>query len=572
MNYVPINGVRMLGVETAVLLLFTVVAWLAFRRWAKSIPHPRWLEAILVKNWRSVLFVVSVALVSRALLLPFLGIPQPRINDEYSYLLMADTFSHGRLTNPTPPDFHHFETFHVNFVPTYHSKYGVAPGVALAFGEVLFHQPWVGVYLTTALLCGAICWALQAFVPARWALLVALLATVRIAPFSYWMNSYWGGSMAALGGTLALGSVVRLFDPQVGERKRVWLSVLFAISLLILATSRPYEGFAFAIPLLIYFAYKLAIGLRQRTTQLRSTALPVIAVGLAGLAMMGYYNQRTTGDPLLLPHLLNERTYSPLPLFLWQGAKTFSDFPDPVFKSFYETTEKAYGYKRIRSGADFVGLELNRLLVNWFFYCGVALSLPALIGFITAIKHPRLRIVVLVFGSTLTAVALCTYILLHYAAPTTVAIYVFVAEGLYYLWDQGDSARAFVVAACLTVAITSLTRQTGSASDIYRSPFPNIRQTITEQLEKQPGKQLVVVSYDLDHHYPGDELVHNWANFASEKILWARSEGSDSDKDLCRYFADRQFWNVTTDDVRYTLSPADFCNRRDVTAAQSNGR
>ena len=292
MNYVPINGVRMLGVEIALLLLLTLSVWIAFRLRKKPVSRPRWLEAVLAQSWRSVLLVVAVALASRALLLPFLGVPQPRINDEYSYLLMADTFANGRLTNPTPPSYPHFETFHVNFVPTYHSKYGVAQGIALAFGEVLFRQPWIGVYLSTAILCGAICWALQAFLSPGWALLAALLATVRIAPFSYWMNSYWGGSMAALGGALALGSVVRLFHPQTREGKRVWLSVLFAFSLLILATSRPYEGFAFAVPLLIYGAYKATIGLRQRAITLRTTLVPALVVGLAGLTMMGYYNQR----------------------------------------------------------------------------------------------------------------------------------------------------------------------------------------------------------------------------------------------------------------------------------------
>jgi len=560
MNYVPINGVRMLGVEIALLLLLTSSVWIAFRLRKKPVSRPRWLEAVLAQSWRSVLLVVAVAVASRALLLPFLGVPQPRINDEYSYLLMADTFAHGRLTNPTPPSYPHFETFHVNAVPTYHSKYGVAQGIALAFGEVLFHQPWIGVYLSTAILCGAICWALQAFLSPGWALLAALLATVRIAPFSYWMNSYWGGSMAALGGALALGSVVRLFHPQVREGRRVWLSVLFAVSLLILATSRPYEGLAFAIPLLIYFGYKLTIDLRQRAISLQATFVPALVVGLAGLAMMGYYNRRTTGDPLLLPHLLNERTYSPLPLFLWQHPKAPSGFHDPVFKRFYKITEKAYGYKTTRSPMDYLNIELNRLMVNWFFYCGVALTAPAVIGFLAAFKAPRLRIVVFIFASTLVAVALCTYILLHYAAPATVALYVFVAEGLYYLWSQGDGAQAFVVAVCLTVVITSLTRQTGSASDIYGSPFPNIRQAITEQLDKRPGKQLVLVSYDLERHYPADELVHNGADFASQKILWARSKGADSDKELCRYFADRSFWSVTTDDHTYSLAPISLCN------------
>ena len=35
------------------------------------------------------------------------------------------------------------------------------------------------------------------------------------------------------------------------------MASIFAIALLLLANSRPYEGFAFALPLIVYFAYKL---------------------------------------------------------------------------------------------------------------------------------------------------------------------------------------------------------------------------------------------------------------------------------------------------------------------------
>ena len=250
MNYVPINGLRMLAIEASILFATAILSFVFFRfvRW--PVPRPRWLDAILSSNLRAVLLVIAVALVGRALLLPWVGVPQPRIDDEYSNLLMADTFAHFRLANPTPAAWQHFETFHVNMVPTYHSKYPVSQGLALGIGEIVFHQPWIGVYFSTALLCGAICWALQAFVPPGWALLGGLLAAFRLALFSYWMNSYWGGSMAALGGALALGAVVRVFAPGQSPRHRAAMASIFASALLLLANSRPYEGFAFALPLI----------------------------------------------------------------------------------------------------------------------------------------------------------------------------------------------------------------------------------------------------------------------------------------------------------------------------------
>jgi hypothetical protein len=89
--------------------------------------HSKWLIRLRVvaSKPRLVVAVVGCATFLGCIVMARLVLhePVPRVHDEFSYLLMADTFATGHVSNPAPflPEF--FDTFHVLMHPAYVSKY-----------------------------------------------------------------------------------------------------------------------------------------------------------------------------------------------------------------------------------------------------------------------------------------------------------------------------------------------------------------------------------------------------------------------------------------------------------------
>src|SRR5580692_8782133 len=228
------------------------------------------------KKHLSVMVVGASALLLRLAILPICPIPLPFVQDDFSFLLAANTFALGRLTNPTPALWTHFESIQITLQPTYTSMYFPAQGLILAAGKVIFGHPWFGLLCVNAIMCAALCWMLQAWLPPGWALLGGVIAVLRIGLFSYWINTYsGGGSIAALGAALLLGAL-----PRFVRSPRLRYSLLMAVGLSVLALSRPYEGLILCFPVAFVLGRWIFMGKNRPTAGLlfRLAALPLALV------------------------------------------------------------------------------------------------------------------------------------------------------------------------------------------------------------------------------------------------------------------------------------------------------
>jgi hypothetical protein len=519
-------------------------------------------------------------------LLPLLPTPSPAAMDEFSYLLLSDTFAHGRLANPTSPMWAHLESPLVLWHPTHVGIYPPAQGLFMAVGQVLLGHPYWGVWLSVGIMCAAICWMLQAWVGEGWALLGGFLAVARIAAFSYWNDSYWGGAVAALGGALALGAL-----PRIKREHRVRNALLMGLGLAILANSRPYEGLVFSLPVAVALvAWMLGRSRPPFPVSLRQVVLPLcLLLGLVA-AWMGYYNWRVGGNPLKLPYQVFHEQYDRSPYFLWQSEKPLPEYRHPEMKE-YEVDSLIRRFEGIRSSAGLAMNELEKVSLMWLFFVGPLFTLLFVIAFVTlpygfSLRDisPPSKFLLAAFGVSLAGVGLEVYFCPHYAAPMTCLFFALVLLAMRRIgtWrSRGKPAGLFLVRSVPVIVVLLLLLRVSVAPlhlepkyglwtpwFSYRARSSTVGRTvILSELEKQPGRQLVLVRYsptlyDLSAHSKGKwppsgvwEWVYNGADIDGQRVVWAHDMGPAQNEELIRYFKNRRVWLLFADDQPPKLVP-----------------
>ena len=559
----------MILIEASLILLAVLVAFVfpnVGARWLE--PLERGFVQLARRRGLSVVVVGLTALVVRLALLPVEPIPRPGVHDEFAYLLAADTFAHGHLSNPTHPMWAHFETFYVNQKPTYGSMFYPAQGLFLAAGQVIFGHPFWGVWLSAGLMCAAICWMLQAWLPPSWALLGGLLAVVRLGSFSYWANSYWGGAVPAIGGALVLGAL-----PRIKRHQRVRDSLLMGLGLAILANSRPYESLFFCLPV-AGFLLVFMLGQEKPQRPLQNIVVPIGLVLVFTIAAMGYYFWRTTGSPINTPYLINTKTYNPVPYFPWQTLKPVPEYHHAVMENLYmRAVVDNYNLARLRPG----GLALIKATRIWAFYFGLVLTFPILMlgltlpyGMSFVEISPKIRFLLLVSLTTILGLLFPLYFNPHYAAPLAAVVYALVLQAMQHLRRWKWHANPTGLAMCRAVpAICVLLLFARALSPRIHVPvpaeFPQTwaspqsqmldRSKLQGELKEYAEHHLVIVRYQPSHDPLGGEWVYNDADIDNSKTVWARDMGTAQNEELIKYFKNRRVWLLEPDETPPKLSP-----------------
>lgn len=516
------------------------------------------------KQGLAVVAVGSAALLLRLAILPVCPIPHPRLDDDFSFLLAADTFASGRLTNPTPVMWEHFETIHITMKPTYMSMYFPAQGLVLAAGKVLFGHPWFGQLLITALMCAALCWMLQAWLPPSWALLGGALAVLRLGLFSYWINTYTGGgSVAALGGALVLGAL-----PRFMKTVRLRYALLMSAGIILLANSRPYEGLLLCLPVAFVLGRWIFFGKNKPAMRVlfHRTAVPLALIVAAG-AWMGYYNYRAFGSPFTPPYNSDRAAYAVAQHFIWQSPRPEPVYRYAVMRKFYVGMELGYFHK-LKTVRGFLMEIPSKTLQGLIFFSGIAL-LPPLIMLRRAITDGRIRFLVACMFLMVGGLLVETWLFPHYVAPFTCCIYALGLQSMRHLrlWRPdgkpiGAALIRFTVTLCVLLAglrawAEPLHIWLDNSPTTYWFGSPDFglrRANIEKQLEAMPGKQLAIVRYAPDHSV-FEEWVYNAADIDDSKVIWARDWDAAKNVELMRYYGDRKVWLVEPDASPAKVSP-----------------
>lgn len=512
--------------------------------------------ALARKKWLAIVAVMVIPIFLRLALLPLAGVPVPVLSDEFSYLLAADTFAQGRITNPPHPMAQFFDTFEVLQQPTYMSKYPPVQGLFLALGQLL-GQPWIGVLISMALAYGAALWMMQAWLPPRWALLGAVLLMLQFDFFGVWTEGYWGGFPALLGGALVMGAFPRLMRrPRVIRGSQINNAVVMAIGIGILANTRPYEGSILCATVAVGLAIWL-FGQKTRAPRAPQPApwgaIATIAAILSLLfAFMAYYNWRVTGNALHLPYMAYEQTHDPIPIFVWQKFRAIH-FANPQFAYAYSQFLPPDIAGRMWDGHLWTIIRVALNTLRHMFFLGKIPVVVGVLGFLWFFRDRRIRFLWIQAFVCMAGFCVSVWIQPHYVAPLLATIFCLVAQAMRHIrrvriMDRpvGIGLTRLVVLGMLAILAFRIAQGVHAVRFDAGEPGVFRRPGVVAKLNAEPGEQLVLVKYDPARRSV-DEWVYNSADIDHSKIVWAREIPEVDLAPLLKYFQGRQVWVVEPD-------------------------
>ncbi len=528
------------------------------------------------RHWPVVLLFAGLGAGGSALVAALTGAPEPIVHDEFAYLLAADTYASGRVTNPAHPMWEHFESLHVIQRPSYMAKYPPGQGLLLAVGQVTTGRPLTGVWLGVGLMCGAICWLLLGWLPYRWAVLGSALVLLQLGLLGYWAQSYWGGALAAAGGALLFGGLRRLLDRHgakrsVGpggsgarpgppssvkpQRGSSWgLGLAIGLGMAVLAITRPFEAVVVSLLATLLILQGLARA-GDRRSLLLGGILPAAAVLALTATSLAYTNWRVTGNVMRTPYTEYSEAYDPPYIFfLWKPAT-----PPPPHQLFADMEQEWYfeRHTKLRTLSGFLA-EKKKLTSVSLFLLGPLIVALAFVPL--AIRDRWVRIALAICATVVIANLAIPWTFSHYFAPVTGLAFFLTVSGL----REAERAlgglargrlgvgRGFVVFMVLLCAAFFAKRWVQHAS-AEPNAFEGQRRTVLEELAGHRGDQLVLVRYAEGHRW-NEEWVYNDADIDAASIVWARYLDDASNRRLLSYFAGRRAWVLDVDGTA-TLTP-----------------
>lgn len=526
-------------------------------RWYMSLSHQQlhnlWNKVAAVEHWpRSTLIPVCLTLLLA--LLPSLirgHFPYPGNHDEMSYHLAADTYLHGRFANPSPPGWEHFESFHINVIPSYCSKFQPGMGLMLAVGQLLGHT-YFGVLIALIMATLAMQWMFLQWLPARWALLATVLSCLPLC--GNWSDCYFvGGPLATIAGAVMLG----MYRVLLRRAPRWFDGTVLASCLVLFFWTRPFEGAIVSVCIGLPLMIRLV-----RQSGLLPIAWPLLPSALLVLAPAGYMqaqlNLACTGSSSTLPYLDHERQYGQTPLFLFQPVR--EDVP------YYRHEQiRLFNFQMIdwyqlqHKPSHWLMVAQFKFGVAWAYFYGLLWLF--VLATLTELWRGNGRLPLLVWFILLGLLQMVCWLLHHYLAPAfpawSLAIIIGIRSARHWRYRNFPLGR-FLVVMLIAGYAAQIAFERVMAGIHSRQSWTEQRAGISQHLQTMPGQHLVFLDYGqlynslpvigsvlrvgTPQHNTGEEWAYNTAELSSQPIIWARSMGQGNDKTLISLYPQRQVW------------------------------